>query len=254
MKRNLSFILNNMPIYNDCCLVEDDIPIFFTCIDDNNSYYLALCVDMDLPKYNVVAITQVQLHNMLNGILSMREIFIMQNEYWEVTPIDDKIENDIVVIKQMCDINCDELPNEGVYFELFNKDLQEYARKISLKLINKEFSCTLIAEKEPIIIESQYHTSTINVNSSHFNWLIEYYTEINKSLKFQTLDSFLTVAGFDYSNSQTETITNKMNTEISNKKEIVPIVKSDCIFNTEDILQNKASISNTNPMNLSIAA
>ena len=125
MDRNLCFILNGISVYNDFCLIRDDIPIFFTCKDECEKYYVALCVDMDLPRYNVVKVTIIELNNMLQGIISMRKIFTLQHEYWEVTPIDEKIENDKVIIKSMTDMKLEDLPDEGAYFELFSEELTE---------------------------------------------------------------------------------------------------------------------------------
>lgn len=170
MKRNLSFILNGISIYTDVCLVRDEIPIFFTCIDDTGKYFLALCVDMDLPKYNIVKVTAMQLDNMLQGILSMREVFTLQENYWEVMPVDDRIENDLVHLKLIKDINLDELPDEDAYFELFNNELIEYAKKINLKIYEgdyKSWNMNICEISDNINETSEFDISTnFNIENS----------------------------------------------------------------------------------------
>lgn len=130
MKKKLCFIIDNAFLYTDICLIRDEIPIFFVCKDNSDKYYIVLCVDMDELQYNIVEVTDVQLYNMLLGNISMREIFTEQDEYWKVTPTDNKVENDIVQKKKMKEIDADELPDEGARFKLFSKELEDYTRKI----------------------------------------------------------------------------------------------------------------------------
>lgn len=136
MDKNLCFIIQGAHLYNDMCLVKDDIPIFFTCVNEKNEYYLVLCVDEDLVKYNIVKVNSHQLNNMLQGVITMRDMFILQDKYWEVIPHDSCIEKDVVLEKLLDEIDLEELPDEGAYFDLCNNDLKTYAEIINKKQIS----------------------------------------------------------------------------------------------------------------------
>ena len=133
MDKNLCFIIQGTHLYKDMCLVKDDIPIFFTCINKKNEYYLVLCVDEDLLKYNIIKVNIHQLNNMLQCAITMRDMFILQDRYWEVVPHDSCVKNDMVLEKTIGEINLEELPDEGAYFELHNNDLKTYAEIINKK-------------------------------------------------------------------------------------------------------------------------
>lgn len=139
MKEKICFILNGKQVFMDECLVEDEIPVFFTCIDEDNKYYIALCADMDELRYCVVQVSVVQLHNMLRGKISMREIFIIQRNFWEVIPTDGKTENDMVEYKGIEQINQEDLPDEGARFQLYSLEVRKYADKIGRELIKGFF-------------------------------------------------------------------------------------------------------------------
>ena len=128
----LCFLLDNKKLFFDTCLVDDDMPILFTCIDEDKNHYLTLCVDMNLPKYNVISITGKQLNDLLQGSLSMKEIFTLQSSYWEIKSIDQEMIHDIVTVKPMKEIDSKELPKDTM-FTLFNLALEEYAAKIKAK-------------------------------------------------------------------------------------------------------------------------
>lgn len=128
--KTISFIVNGNCLYTDIWLLLDEIPIFFVCRDDSERYYVVLCVDMDIPKYNIVETPAMLLHDMLCGNIPMREVFTSQKEYWEVTANTDKIDEDSVVRRQIKDMPADELPDEGATYDLFTERIREYAVKI----------------------------------------------------------------------------------------------------------------------------
>ena len=248
--KNIDFILNGIPVYNDFCLVHDEIPIFFTCKDNENNFYLALCIDMDLPRYNVVQITIEQLHNMLNGIISMKEIFTIQKTYWEVTSINENVENDIVKFKSINEINEKDLPNDDAYFELYSAELKKYDEKIYSHLVHNEISCALITGNNSIIIEPKC-PSFINSNSSNTNWLIQYFTKINKDLNFQSAN---TTTNLDFVSPLLETSESNIHNTLSNEKENNAIVNNDCIFNAKNITIDEKIIVSANKIFFPIAA
>lgn len=135
MGKNLCFILNEKKIYMDMCLIEDEIPIFFSCTDTEDNYYIALCTDMDSPVYCVVEVAIAQLRDMLYGKIPMRNIFTGQKYYWEVISIDGKAENDIVEYKPVNEFPSEDLPLEDSCFCLFSEELQIYADSINKKIL-----------------------------------------------------------------------------------------------------------------------
>lgn len=139
MAGKVCFILNNRRVYMDQCLVEDEIPVFFTCVDEEGIYYVALCADMDMLRYCVVKTSVLQLNNMLLGKLPMRGVFTGQDFYWEVIPADDSVENDMVINKPVDTMEPEDLPEEGAYFRLYSKELQRYADSINRELIRGDF-------------------------------------------------------------------------------------------------------------------
>lgn len=189
MKKDLSFILDGMSIYTDFCLVRDEIPIFFTCKDDSEKYYVALCVDMDLPRYNVVRVTTAQLNNMLQGRLSMRKIFTIQSHYWEVTPVDDVIENDLVVLKKTISIDQNDLPDEDAYFELFSDELKAYAKSINKKILEGEFNYLPITIGEMLNDTAENSKINISISLNGISFTVETCdkTEVRKNLVFQNV-------------------------------------------------------------------
>ena len=187
MDKDLSFILDGTSIYTDFCLIRDEIPIFFTCKDESEKYYVVLCVDMDLPRYNIVKVTTTQLNNMLQGILSMRKIFTNQKNYWEVTPVDDEIENDLVDLKPIADIDVNDLPDDDAYFELFNDELKVYAKSINRKILEGEFSYSPVETYEIANDTTENSRITISINLSRISFTVEARdkTEFKKDLVFQ---------------------------------------------------------------------
>lgn len=139
MEKNLCFILNEKKVYMDQCLLEDEIPIFFSCTDDDNNYYIALCTDMELMCYCVVNIAITQLRDMLYGKISMREIFTQQRFFWQVISVDGDAVNDRVVYNSIDHIKSDDLPLENAFFRLFSEELREYANSIEKKVVAGSF-------------------------------------------------------------------------------------------------------------------
>lgn len=135
MEKNLCFILDKKEIYMDMCLLEDEIPIFFSCIDMENNYYVALCTDMDSLCYCVVKTAITQLRDMLYGKISMRDIIIKQKFFWQVVSKDGKVENDIVTYKTMEEYDQEDLPVEQAFFCLYSEELQKYADLIKQKVV-----------------------------------------------------------------------------------------------------------------------
>ncbi|MCM1542548.1 MAG: hypothetical protein NC121_14985 [Blautia sp.] len=180
MEKNLCFILDGKEIYMDMCLVEDEIPVFFSCVDTDNNYYVALCTDMDLTCYCVVKPTLTQLKDMLYGKISMRDIFTKQKFFWQVISRDGKAVNDIVEHKPMDKFAPEDLPLENAFFHLFNGELQEYAGLISRKVLEGEYASFPMITNEALKdindgkeINAQVRYNTISVSASFYSKTIK---------------------------------------------------------------------------------
>ena len=132
------------------CLIEDEIPIFFSCTDIENNYYIALCTDMDLSSYCVVRTVITQLRDMLYGKISMRDIFTHQKFFWQVISRDGKAVNDIVKYKSINEFDPEDLPLENAFFCLFSEELQEYADLINKKVLEGHFDSFPMSTNEAL--------------------------------------------------------------------------------------------------------
>lgn len=157
----------------DMCLVEDEIPIFFSCTDSEGNYYVALCTDMDVPSYCVVKIVLTQLRDMLCGKISMRAIFTEQQFFWHVISRDGKAENDIVSYKPTGELELEDLPLENAFFRLFSEELQEYADLINRKVLEGHFDSFPMITNEALKdindgkeINAQVKYNTISVSAA----------------------------------------------------------------------------------------
>lgn len=132
----------------DMCLVEGEIPIFFTCTDTENNYYVALCTDMYLSGYCVVKTVITQLRDMLYGRVLMRNLFIQQKFFWQVISKDGKAVNDIVTYKPIDQLDPEDLPLENAFFQLYSEELSEYADLINKKVLEGCFDSFPVITKE----------------------------------------------------------------------------------------------------------
>lgn len=180
MEKNLCFILDGRKIYMDKCLIEDEIPIFFSCTDTENNYYVALCTDMDLPVYCVVKTTITQLRDMLYGKIPMRDIFIRQKFYWEIVSTDGKAVNDIVEYKSINEIASEDLPVEESCFSLFSEELQEYAELISRKILEGCFDSFPMLTNEALKDVNDGNEINVQVKYNMVSALAEAYSRAIK--------------------------------------------------------------------------
>lgn len=128
MDKELCFCIEGNKLYLEQILVDyNDIPIFFVC-KDNAAYYIALCSDIEELSYIIASLSDIDLYNLLHGTLSMREVIIKHENYWEIIS-GEKIESDIVTYKPMKEIDCSVLPEEGAYFDILTDEVSSYVKK-----------------------------------------------------------------------------------------------------------------------------
>ena len=89
MNKELCFVIEKKKLYLEKILVEyNDIPIFYLCRNDDE-YYLVLCSNIDEEKYIIVKPARMEVLDMLNGKLSMRDIILRQESFWKVVAGED---------------------------------------------------------------------------------------------------------------------------------------------------------------------
>ena len=110
-------------------LVENDgVPILFVGKNDERRY-LILCVDTDVLRYFAVRISRKDLCDLLQGTVPMRDIFLRQAVFWDITAGDD-MKDDVIVGHSISNIDADMLPQEGAVFEVLTENVEQYVRKI----------------------------------------------------------------------------------------------------------------------------
>lgn len=114
----LCFVINGKELYLEKILVEyDKIPIFFLCRSEDVRY-LCLCFDIDDLRYYVVSVSAKDVFDLLHGITPMRDIFLKQRKYWDVSAGQEPGQ-DVVKECPIEDIDQDILPYKNAYYETF---------------------------------------------------------------------------------------------------------------------------------------
>lgn len=130
--KNESFIINNEKLYCEQILIFCDLPLLFICVDEKENHYIVLCSDSENLDYIISKVSVFEILNLLNKKITMREIFVQSSEKWRIKTAELK-ENDL--IEKVNSFSDSELPDENVYFEIFDEKLFEYKKNLTLKLI-----------------------------------------------------------------------------------------------------------------------
>lgn len=137
MDENIYFIIGDRKLILDKVLVEfNEAPIFFVCKSEQ-TYFIVSCVDLEKERYLVAEIRLSNLSKMLRGKITMRDLIIQANRFWEVTVGEDILQDDVIE-KNLKTISIDELPYDNEYLVLATKDLKEYSEIIEGKLYSEE--------------------------------------------------------------------------------------------------------------------
>ena len=129
MNEEIFFVIEGKELVLDKVLVEfNEAPIFFVCKSEQ-LYFIASCVDIENERYLVAQIGLSNLARMLHGKITMRNLILQANLFWDITVRED-ITKDIVIKRSVETISVDDLPYEGAYLTLATKDLEKYAEKI----------------------------------------------------------------------------------------------------------------------------
>lgn len=128
MNKKLCFNIENQYLYLEQVLVDYmDIPIFFLC-KDKKQYYIALCTDIDKLSYIVTKLSLLDVYNLLHGKIPMRDVFLKQQEYWEIVS-GDEVCMDMVTKKKIDALEQSLLPEEDAYFKILTKQIKLYIQE-----------------------------------------------------------------------------------------------------------------------------
>ena len=84
MMEQTFFIVDGQELILDKVLVEfDETPVFFVC-KNNNICFIALNVDLEEERYILTRVSINGLSKMLHGKITMRELILQADRYWEV--------------------------------------------------------------------------------------------------------------------------------------------------------------------------
>lgn len=133
----LSFIIEDKNLYLEQVLVEyDGIPIYFLCKDEN-SYYLALCIDTNHFAYYVSKMTILQVYDILYGHVDMKEPFVSNGNIWEIIS-DNDIKYDKVTKISARNVNKDVLPYTNAKYKILDENVKKYAEQLSRLLFDPQ--------------------------------------------------------------------------------------------------------------------
>lgn len=133
MKGTVFFEIEGKELIVEQVLVEyNEAPIFFVCKDEN-SYYIASCIDLEKERYFVASVELSGLAKMLHGQVSMRKFLLQSEEYWDIV-VGEDVSQDIVIKKKIAEVCLEDLPYENTYFTIATKEIERYVEAIDAKI------------------------------------------------------------------------------------------------------------------------
>lgn len=160
------FKLGSENLYSEQMLVEyNDDPVFYICKSQTERYYVVLCVDVEEGNYIVINSKISDVLLMLYGYITMRELYKKVDSFWQVF-VGKVIDDDVVTKHNIEDIDTSVLPYEGEYYEILDKEVENYARKLENSLLNNKNK--LLDESLEYIIEKSCKMLTKLVTNKDF--------------------------------------------------------------------------------------
>ena len=100
MMEQVFFIIDGKELILDKVLVEfDETPVFFVCKNEKD-YFIGLNIDLDEERYILTRISLRGLSKMLHGRITMRELMLHSDKYWEIIAGEEPGE-DIIYEKEL---------------------------------------------------------------------------------------------------------------------------------------------------------
>lgn len=129
MNKELCFNIENQYLYLEQVLVEYiGIPIFFLC-KDKKQYYIALCTNIDKLSYIVTKLSLSDVYNLLHGKIPMRDVFLKQQEYWEIMS-GSEAGMDMVTKKKIETLEQSLLPEPNACFKILTKQIELFVQEV----------------------------------------------------------------------------------------------------------------------------
>lgn len=138
MNKKLCFNIENQYLYLEQVLVDYmGIPIFFLC-KDKKQYYIALCTNIDKLSYIVTKLSLSDVYNLLHGKIPMRDVFLKQQEYWEIVS-GDEVCIDMVTKKKIDALEQSLLPEADAYFKILTKQIKLYVQEVDNEYLQQTY-------------------------------------------------------------------------------------------------------------------
>lgn len=130
------FVINGNTLVTEKVLVEyNEVPIFFVC-KDNQDYFISSCIDIEEERYVVIEASLSHVSKMLHEKITMRELIIQADRFWDIKVGEDVAEDEIKE-KNINEMPLELLPYEGAYLKIITKDLRNYVEEIDSFLYGK---------------------------------------------------------------------------------------------------------------------
>lgn len=192
MDKELCFVINEESLYLEVELINfNDVPIFFIC-KSCEEYYIALCTDINDAKYILIKTNTIDILDMLDRHITMRDLYSKVDVFWEIE-CGDCIEVDKATQKKIEEIDSSVLPIENEKYEIFDKTVKKYRDDLLSTIINssdyrlyiKNFVSNYITalEKSFKNYEQMIETSVSQLNSSTMTINSVCFVKKNKIIK-----------------------------------------------------------------------
>ena len=138
MSEELCFCIEGNSLYLEKTLVEyENIPDFFLC-KSKRRYYIALCIDIEVFCYIVVSVKTPDVFQLLHGKIPMRDIFLMQEEYWKILS-GEEIIFDVVEKHAIEEVDNTVLPEEGACFKILTEEMEDFVQNFDNEFFYAEY-------------------------------------------------------------------------------------------------------------------
>lgn len=131
-------------LYLEKILVSFDIPILFVCVNYEKRRYLCLNIDEETGKSVIVATDNKRMIAMLKNQVTMESVFRNSSEQKVIIAEYDFDGGKVISYsKDPETVSADMLPKKNEYFELTNKEIQDYItylEKQTIRVQNESFS------------------------------------------------------------------------------------------------------------------
>lgn len=131
-------------LYLEKILVSFDIPILFVCVNYEKRRYLCLNIDEETGKSVIVATDNKRMIAMLKNQVTMESVFRNSSEQKVIIAEYDFDSGEVISYsKDAKTVSADILPKKNEYFELTNKEIQDYItflEKQTIRVQNESFS------------------------------------------------------------------------------------------------------------------